>query len=420
VSSTTFRSLSIRNYRLYASGQVVSNTGTWMQRVAQDWLVLSISGSGTDLGIVTALQFGPTVLFSLWGGALADRYRKNKLLTLTASLMACCALVLGLLIETGSVQLWHVYLMAAAVGTVSAFDNPARQSFVSELVGPEHMANAVSLNAASFNLARVTGLSLAGALIALVGTGWVFLLNAVLGLAVITALSMIRERELHAPIPIPRARGQYREAFAYLRTRADLMAVLFVIFFLATFGLNFQITTTLMAVQTFHLGAGTFGLLNAVFALGALTGALITARKSRIGIALVLISAIAFGVAAMTLSLMPDAVLYAAALFPTGLSVILVATTANATMQLGVEPEMRGRVMSIYTLVFLGGTPVGAPLVGWIGQHVGPRWAVGMGGLVSAAAAVFAAYALARAKDLSLRERMLAHSPARVAERFAS
>jgi MFS family permease len=420
VSSTTFRSLSIRNYRLYASGQVVSNTGTWMQRVAQDWLVLSLSGSGTDLGIVTALQFGPTVLFSLWGGALADRYRKNKLLTLTASLMACCALALGLLIETGSVQLWHVYLMAAAVGTVSAFDNPARQSFVSELVGPEHMANAVSLNAASFNLARVTGLSLAGALIALVGTGWVFLLNAVLGLAVITALSMIRERELHAPIPIPRAKGQYREAFAYLRTRADLMAVLFVIFFLATFGLNFQITTTLMAVQTFHLGAGTFGLLNAVFALGALTGALITARKSRIGIALVLISAIAFGVAATTLSLMPDAVLYAAALFPTGLSVILVATTANATMQLGVEPEMRGRVMSIYTLVFLGGTPVGAPLVGWIGQHVGPRWAVGMGGLVSAAAAVFAAYALARAKDLSLRERLLAHSPARVAERFAS
>ena len=418
--SQTFRSLSIRNYRLYASGQVVSNTGAWMQRIAQDWLILSLTGSGTDLGIVTALQFGPTLLFSLWGGALADRYRKNRLLMLTAALMGLCALSLGLLVLSGAVSVWHVYVMAFVFGSVAAFDTPARQSFVVELVGASDLPNAVSLNAASFNLARILGPAAASALLAVMNTGWVFIVNAFAVLAVITALSMIREQELNAPLPVTRAKGQYREAFSYLGTRPDLVAALFVLFFLATFGLNFQITTTLMAVQTFHLGAGTFGLLNTMFALGALIGALLSARRKRIGIALVILSAVAFGVSAMTLSAMPNVFLYGALLIPTGLTVILFATCANATMQIGVEPALRGRVMSIYTLVFLGGTPVGAPLVGWIGQHFGPRWAVGVGGLVSTVAAVVAAIVLARFKEVSLRERLAAHSPPRLAARLAN
>jgi MFS family permease len=419
VSSTTFRSLSIRNYRLYASGQVVSNTGAWMQRITQDWLVLELTNSGTALGIVTALQFGPTLLFSLWGGALADRYRKNRLLILTASLMGLCALTMGALILSGAIALWHVYVIAALFGTVTAFDGPARQSFVVELVGPDDLPNAVSLNAASFNLARILGPALAGLLMTFLDLGWIFVLNAFATLAVITGLSLIRERELRAPAPIARAKGQYREAFAYLRTRPDLLTVLFVIFFLATFGLNFQITSTLMAVHTFHLGKGTFALLNTMFALGALIGALYAARKRRVGIALVTLSAVAFGISTMVLSAMPSAILYGLLLVPTGLATMLVTTASNATMQLGVEPEMRGRVMSVYTLVFLGGTPIGSPLVGWIGQHVGPRWAVGVGGLVALTAAIVGAYALARVKELSLRERLAAHSPTLVAERFA-
>ena len=247
-----------------------------------------------------------------------------------------------------------------------------------------------------------------------------FVVNAFATLAVITGLSLIRESELHAPLPIVRAKGQYRQAFEYLRTRPDLLTVLFVMFFLATFGLNFQITTTLMAVHVFHLGAGTFGLLNTLFALGALIGALVSARKRRIGVALVVISAIGFGVAASVLAFMPDAILYGLLLVPTGLMVILVTTASNATMQVGVEPEMRGRVMSAYTVVFLGGAPIGSPLMGWIGQQIGPRWSVGLGGLISLAAAIVGAYALARVRELSLRERMLAHTPTRLAERFAA
>ena len=418
--SETFSSLSIPNYRLFASGMVVSNTGVWMQRIAQDWLVVSLTGSGTALGIVTALQFGPTLLFSLWGGALADRYRKNRLLMLTASLTGLAALVLGLLILSGEVRLWQVYVIAFFGGTVTAFDNPARQSFVIELVGAEALPNAVALNAASVNLARVLGPALASAALAVMDIGWVFIGNALAALAIITGLALIRSGELHAPVPIERAKGQYREAFAYLRTRPDLLAVLFTMFFLATFGLNFQITSTLMAVQTFHLGKGTFGLLNTTLALGALAGALVTARKKRVGVALVLLSACGFGLAEFTVSLMPDPVLYGAMLFPVGIMILLVATSANATMQTGVEPEMRGRVMSIYMLVFLGGTPIGSPLVGWVGQEVGARYAVAGGALVALASAIVAAYALARAKRLSLRERLAAHSPPRLAELLAS
>jgi MFS family permease len=420
--SSTFSSLSVRNYRLYASGQVVANTGAWMQRIAQDWVVVTLTApnTGTALGIVTALQFGPALLFSLWGGALADRYPKRRMLMVTASLMGVCALILGSLVMSGSVALWHVYAVAALSGSVQAFDAPARQSFVIELVGPDDLPNAVSLNAASFNLARIVGPAMAGGLLAVMSTGWVFMVNAIAVLAIIAGLAMIRPGELHAPIPIDRAKGQYREAFAYLRTRPDLMTVLFVMFFLATFGLNFQITSTLMAVQTFHLGKGTFGLLNTMFAAGALAGALLAARRRRVGVALVVISAVGFGAAAVSLSLMPDAPLYALLLIPTGLMVIMVATAANATMQTGVEPEMRGRVMSIYMLFFLGGAPLGSPLMGWIGQHAGPRYAVAGGGLVSMAAAVVAAYALARVKDLSLRERLAAHSPDRLAARLAA
>jgi MFS family permease len=270
--SSTFSSLSIRNYRLYASGQVVASTGAWMQRIAQDWLVISLTNSGTALGIVTALQFGPALVFSLWGGALADRYPKQRLLMVTATCMGLCALTLGLLVMSGNVALWHVYAVALVSGTVQSFDGPARQSFVIELVGLEDLPNAVSLNAASFNLARILGPAMAGGLLAVMSTGWVFMVNAIAVLAIITGLALIRPGELNAPIPIDRAKGQYRAAFTYLRTRPDLIAVLFVMFFLATFGLNFQITSTLMAVHTFHLGKGTFGLLNTMFAAGRWPG----------------------------------------------------------------------------------------------------------------------------------------------------
>jgi MFS family permease len=402
--SPTFRSLRIRNYRIYYAGGVVSNIGTWMQRIAQDWLVLRLSGNdGVALGIATGLQFLPMLLVGPWGGMLADRYSKRKLLIATQAFMGFLALVLALLDLSGLVQVWHVYVLALLLGVGTAIDNPARQSFVIEMVGPDDLPNAVGLNSASFNLGRVIGPALAGLLIEMFDTGPVFLLNAFSFVAVIFALTRLRVDEL-APSPrAGRGPGQVLEGIRYVRSRPDLVMVLALVFFVGTFGLNFQLTTALMATEVFGKGAGEFGLLGSIMAIGSLAGALLAARRGRPRLRLLLLSALAFGAVEVLAGLMPTYVAFAVILVPVGLTALTFITAANSTIQLAVDPVMRGRVMALYMAVFFGGTPFGAPLVGAIAELFGARWSLITGGLISAGAAVVAALILARREGLELR-----------------
>jgi MFS family permease len=393
--SPTFRALHNRNYRLYAAGGVVSNTGTWMQRVAQDWLVLTLtrhSGDGSiALGITTGLQFLPILLFSAYGGVVADRFPKRRMLQVTQASMALTSVVLGVLALTGAAETWHVFVIAFVFGIGAAFDAPARQSFVSEMVGRDDLTNAVGLNSASFNMARIVGPALAGGLIALFGsgvqaTGGVILVNALSYGAVIYALQRMRESELDSPELAPRGKGMVRDGVRYVRGRPDVMLVLAIVFFAGTFGMNFQMTSALMATQVFHKGAGEYGLLGTTMAIGSLAGALLAAR--RVGLPrhrLLIGAALAFGVVEIFSGLMPSYATFALISPLIGLTALTMVTAANATVQLSVAPEMRGRVMALYMMIFQGGTPLGAPIVGWVGHTLGARWTLLGGGVMTVA-----------------------------------
>jgi MFS family permease len=391
------RSLAVRNYRLYFSGQLISLTGTWAQRVAQDWLVLQLTNSGTVLGIVTALQFGPALLLSLYGGALADRGDKRKLLLATQAGMGLAALVLGVLDLSGVVQLWHVLALAAVLGVISALDTPIRQSFVVEMVGPADLPNAVALNSTTFNLARIVGPAIAGVVISVFSTGWAFLGNAVSTIAVLAGLWLMRPAELFPSKPVQRQPGQYRAAVRYVRGRSDLMLPMLLMFIIGTFGMNYQISIALVAKQVFHRGADSFGLLSTTLAIGATLGALAsTTRRQRPTRLFLVGAALAFSLAELLAGLMPSFALTALALIPAGFTMITLAQSANATVQLGVESTMRGRVMGLYILCFMGGTPVGAPIVGWVAELFGPRWGMLGGGLICLVATVVVAGYLSR------------------------
>jgi MFS family permease len=386
--SPTFRALHNHNYRLYATGGVVSNTGTWMQRVAQDWLVVVLAvNDGTALGITTGLQFLPALLLSPYAGLIADRFPKQRLLQVTQTVMAVTAVLLGVLAVTGTVEVWHVYVLAFAFGVGSAFDAPARQSFVSEMVDPEDLSNAVGLNSASFNAARVAGPALAGLLIGLFGggaeaTGWVILLNGVSYAAVVFALRRMVVADLHVAPREERHKGMIRDAVRYLRGRPDLMMILSVVFFAGTFGLNFQMTSALMATQIFHKGATEYGILGSAMAVGSLTGALMAARRTRIRLRLVAGAALLFGAVEILAGLVPTYLTYMLIVPFLGFTALTMITAANTTMQLATAPHLRGRVMALYLMVFMGGTPLGSPFIGWIGEQFGARWTlIGGGGL---------------------------------------
>ena len=411
--SPTFQAIRNRNYRLYATGGLVSNTGTWMQRVAQDWLVLQLSGhSGVALGITTGLQFLPMLVLGPFAGALADRYSKRTVLIASQAFMAAVGLVLGVLDVTGVVQVWHVYALALLLGIGAACDAPARQSFVIEMVGRKDLTNAVGLNSASFNLGRVVGPALAGFLIVLVGTGPVFLINAASFGAVILALAMMRTAEL---MPVPRAtggRGQVREGIRYVRARPDLFMVLVIVLFVGTFGLNVQLSIALMATEVFGKGAGEYGVLGSAVAIGSLSGALLSARRAgRPRLRLIVFAAVAFGVVEIAAGLMPTYFSFMALLVPLGLCQMTMLNAANSTVQLSVDPVMRGRVMALYVAVLMGGTPLGAPLVGALAEAFGARWSLIAGGLISAGAAVVAGGMLARRKGLVLRDELVRGRP---------
>ena len=411
--SPTFRSLKVRNYRLFATGQAISLSGTWAQRVAQDWLVLIVShNSGVALGITTALQFLPTLLFGLYGGVLADRYDKRRLLVGAQVAMGLLALTLGLLDLTGAVRLWEVYALAFGLGLASVIDTPVRQSFVSDLVGPEDLPNAVSLNSATFNSARIVGPALAGLAISGVGTAWVFLANAVSYLAVITGLLLMRPSEMWPSGRQARSRGQLRQGLTYVRARPDLYVPILLVFMVGTFGLNFQITLALIAKQVFHANAGSFGLLTSALAVGSLLGALSSAHRPGLPrVRTMLVAALAFGLLEIVVGVAPTFATMALLLVPTGAAVLTFTTTANAIVQLGCAPEVRGRVMSIYVLVFLGGTPVGAPLVGVLAERFGPRASLLVGGLVCAVSALVAASFLTRTRGLTFEPHLARRHP---------
>ncbi|GHG65263.1 MFS transporter [Streptomyces griseocarneus] len=399
----TFSSLRIRNYRLFAAGQVVSNTGTWMQRIAQDWLVLSITGSSAAVGITTALQFLPMLLFGLYGGVIADRAPKRRLLLMTQAAMGVTGVALAVLTLTGRVEVWHVYLTAFALGLVTVVDNPARQAFVAEMVGPADLRNAVSLNSANFQSARLVGPAVAGVLITAVGSGWAFLANGLSFAAPIAGLLMMRTSELHKADRAPRGKGQLREGLNYVAGRPDLIWPIVLVGFIGTFGFNFPIWLTAFVNDVFHADASTYGLLNTLMAGGSLAGALLAARRGSSRLRLLVGAAALFGVLEIAAALAPSFWVFALLLVPIGMCGLTINVTANSGLQMAADPALRGRVMSLFMMVFMGGTPLGAPLVGWITDAYGPRTGFLAGGVVSALAAAAIGLALARAGDLRLK-----------------
>ncbi|MEU5087365.1 MFS transporter [Streptomyces sp. NPDC021356] len=403
--SSMFSSLKVRNYRLFFLGQVVSNTGTWMQRIAQDWLVLSLTGSSAAVGITTALQFLPMLLFGLYGGVLVDRLPKRPTLLCTQSAMGLTGLALAALTLTGHVQVWHVYVAAFAMGLATVVDNPARQSFVSEMVGPKQLQNAVSLNSANFQSARLVGPAVAGVMITGVGTGWAFLANGLSFVAPIAGLLLMRARELHVVERAPRGKGQLREGLRYVAGRPDLIWPIVLVGFIGTFGFNFPVWLSAFADDVFHAGAGAYSLFNTVMAVGSLVGALLAARRGTARLRVLVGAAAVFGVLEVVAALAPSYWLFALLMAPIGVFGLTVNVTANTAVQMATDPAMRGRVMALFMMVFVGGTPLGAPLVGWITDAYGARVGFALGGLISLTAAVTIGLVLARMGDLRLSVR---------------
>jgi MFS family permease len=399
VRAATFRSLRVFNYRLWAGGALISNIGTWMQRTAQDWLVLTelTDHSATAVGIVMGLQFGPQLLLLPWTGYAADRFDRRKLLMATQAAMGVLALALGLLVITGRVQLWHVDVLAFLSGCVNAVDGPARQTFVSDLVGDDDLSNAVALNSTSMNAAQMIGPAVAGIVIATVGSGWAILINGASFSAVLASLFYLRMSELHPNIRASEARGNLVEGFRYVRSRPDIGAILWMLFLIGTFGLNFPIFISTMSVTIFHGGANQYGLLTSVMAVGTLAGALLAAGRDKPRFGILPISAAIFGIGFALAAIMPNAWLFGVALAIIGVSGLTFVNATSSLMQLSTPPVMRGRVMALRLAIGLGATPIGAPIVGWIADTLGPRWALGVGAASGfAAAAVALRYLVSR------------------------
>ena len=386
-----FRSLNNFNYRLWAIGALVSNVGTWMQRTAQDWLVLTqlTHHNASAVGTVMALQFGPQLLLLPWTGWAADHVDQRKLMMVTQAAMGALALALGLMTIAGVVQLWHVYVFAFLFGCASAFDAPVRQTFVAQLVGDAELPNAVALNSTSFNAARMIGPAAAGLLIAGVGTGWAFVVNGLSYVAVLASLTWLRKSELHARAAGGGSARGMLDGVRYVSKRPDLIALLAMLFLIATFGLNFPIFIGTMAVSVFHTDARGYSLLSSTMAVGSVIGALLAAGRERTRFSALVVGAGVFGVGCLLAAIAPGYLWFAVALALTGVAALTFTNTSNSLIQLSTEPAMRGRVMALRLGIALGTTPIGAPIVGWVADHAGPRWALGV-----AAASGFAALAV--------------------------
>ncbi len=402
---------------------MVSLTGTWMQRVGQDWLVLRLThNSGTAIGITTGLQFLPFLIVSPYGGTLADHYSKRALLVMTQAAMALQAVALASLDLLHMVTIAQVYVLALLLGVVSAIDNPTRQAFVSELVGHDQVVNAVGLNSATFNSAQIFGPAVAGLLIDAIGTGWVFALNAFSYVAIVGSLLMIRRRELFslpekadkiAAISVSQAVGEIREGFRYLRGRTELLVPIVLIAAIGTLSINFPVTLALMDKVAFHKGAGGYGVLSSCLAVGSLGGALIAARRTQPTLRLLVGVALAFGLVGCLEAFMPSYVTLALILVPLGFAYLTFSTACNSMLQLHSDPVLRGRVMGVYMLAFCGGYALASPFVGWIAQTAGPRAAILLGGVTAVAAAAGAAWLQLRQREPRL-ESLLGRRPAQL------
>lgn len=405
--SSAFRSLSLFNYRLWFAGATVSNIGTWMQRTAQDWVVLTelTHNDAGAVGVTMALQFGPQLVLVPVTGLVADRMDPRRLLMITQAAMGALGVALGILTVTGVLQLWMMFLFALGLGIASAFDAPVRQTFVGSLVPHTMLSNAVGLNATSFNVARLIGPAVAGLLTAAVGAGWVFLINAITFAATMVALVKLRTSEIAPRKAVPKRRGQIRDGFRYLRSRSDLMVIFLMVFLMGTLGLNFPIFASTMASTVFHQGAGEFGLLSSALAVGSVVGALLAARRERPRIRNIVLAAAGFGFSLIAAALMPTYLTFGLVLPLIGISSITMLNNANAYVQTTTPLELRGRVMSLYIAVMMGGTPIGAPLIGWVSNSLGPRWGLIVGAMGGIIAAVIALIWWARSHTVRVRYR---------------
>lgn len=386
-----WRSFRHRNYRILFPANSISNIGSWAQRIAQDWLILELTNNnGTYLGLVTAVQFAPVLLFSLHGGALADRLAKRKVLIATNLVGGAASVGLGLLVTSHMVQLWHVFVLAAVLGISTAIDAPVRQAFTSELVGNEDLPNAVSLNSANFNGGRLIGPAVSGLLIAAFGTGPSFLINGSTYIFVIVALMKLDKKDFFHQ-DRPKSLGNIREGIAYAKARPDIYVVMIMVFALATFGLNFQIFNALMATQEFGLGPANFGLMGTFIAIGSLTGAIASARLERFRTTrFVMLGGMAFSASIMMLSVLPNYTIYILWLPICGLTALTTLVSANSIVQMNTDPAIRGRVMGLYLLIFMGGTPFGSPLIGLTTELIGIRLTIVVCGGISLGVSLFA------------------------------
>ena len=385
-----WRSFRHRNYRILFPANTVSNIGSWAQRIAQDWLVLELTNNnGTYLGLVTAVQFAPVLAFSLHGGKLADRFNKRKVLILTNIIGGSASLALGALVMTDLIALWHVFVFAGILGISTAIDAPVRQAFTTEVVGQTDLPNAVSLNSANFNAGRLVGPAISGGLIAAFGTGPSFIVNGLSYLFVIAALANLNEKAFFH-LDRPKSDGSIREGIAYAKARPDIYVVMLMVFFLATFGLNFQIFNALMATQEFGLGPANFGLMGTFIAIGSLSGAIGSARLERFrNTKFVIRGGVAFSASIMVLSILPNYISYVIWLPICGVTALTTLVSANSIVQTSTDPAIRGRVMGLYLLIFMGGTPFGSPLIGSTTELIGIRPTIAVCGGISLAASLF-------------------------------
>ena len=396
--SRAFRALGIFNFRLWTAGGLVSNIGTWMQRVAQDWIVLTqlTHHDATALGIVTGLQFAPQLLLLPWSGLAADRFNQRKLLMLTQASMGVLAAALGILTISGYVRLWHVYVFAFVFGAAAALDAPVRQTFVGELVGDEHLPNAVALNSTSSVAGQMIGPAAGGLIITKIGTGWAFLLNGLSFGAVLLSMYLLRVQELRTNARASRASGGFTEGLRYVWARPDLRSILVMLFLIGTFGFNFPIFISTMAVSVFHTDARGFGLLTSIMVIGTMSGALLAAGRDKPNFGSLFLGSGVFGIGCTLAAFSPGYWWFAAALAVIGVAFLTFSNATNSMMQLSTKPTMRGWVMAIRVGVGLGGTSMGAPIVGWVANHFGPRWSLGTGAVSAFLAALVAALMIAK------------------------
>jgi MFS family permease len=387
----TFASLKIRNYKLYFWGQAISLCGTWMQTIGQDWLVLQLTKSGTQLGIVSAFQFLPLLFLAPYGGLIADRFSKRKILLLTQSIAAILALILGLLVITGGIKIWMIYILAMCLGLVNSVDNPTRQTFASEMVDKAHLSNAIALNSTEVNLARAIGPVIGGVVIAMVGLGPCFLINSASYIAVIIMLAMMRHRELYLTEAVAKAKGQIREGIKYILSYPLLFHTIMMMVIIGTLSYEFSVSLPLLAQFTFHGNAQSYSYLVAATGLGSVIGGYFAIKRRVVAPHLLIFSALGFGTALTLAAFMPTLPLAVLMLFFAGMFSLNFISLGNTILQMESAPEMRGRVMSFWTVAFLGSTPIGGPIIGWVGEKFGARWGLGVGGIAAIFAAIYGA-----------------------------